>query len=276
MVTPADLDHYRTDIRAVWREDGVVCLECGRVCKFLLPHVRRAHELTPDDYRAKWGYNRTAAFVSPDFAARLRELALRRDIGRRATRELVARARALLPRPMERRRQARLDLRERKTRAHDEDVLALARAGLGPRQIARRLAVSTITTQRHLRALRERGLLPAPPGLSPRFTRILELARLGLWRSEIAQRLGLSGSNVASAMSKLRARGVDVPTPRRPRPHPRRKLGDAEFVELLRQGLGDAEIAERSGLRRATIVSKRCNLRKRGLLPRPARRREVS
>ncbi|MGH7268078.1 MAG: MucR family transcriptional regulator [Candidatus Rokuibacteriota bacterium] len=267
----AELEYYRANLDAVWREDGVVCLECGGVYKGLLSHVRWKHELEGDDYRAKWGFNRQAVFVSPDYEEKLRRVAIRRGLPEAGTRMLMAALRTRRPRiPGPMRLQGRRHLSESRTKAHEEDVLALARRGLTGKEVARHLGVSRLTAGRHLRALRARDLLPPPAPLSPRFARILALARQGLWQSEIAERLGLRVNNVASALSKLRARGVEVSTPAGPRPNSRRKLGDTEFVELIRQGMTDTEIAARFALRRETVISKRCHLRKRGLLPRLA------
>jgi DNA-binding NarL/FixJ family response regulator len=245
-----------------------VCLECGGVYKALLWHVGSAHHLAPEDYREKWGYNRQATFLAPDTEERLRWHAVRRGMGQLTTRErmltqVLTRAQRRLPRRL----QARLNLKDSKTKNSDEDVLALARAGLRAGQIAARLGAAKITVGRHLRALREGGLLPPLGALSPRFTRILELARQGLWQSEIAERLGLNKNNVASALSKLRARGISVPTPQRPRPNNNRKLDDQEFLRLLQEGVMDAEIAWRFGMREKNVISKRSGLRKRGLLP---------
>lgn len=267
-VTSEQLAHYRANIREAWREDGVVCLECGGVYKALLWHVGFAHHLAPEDYREKWGYNRQATFVAPDVEERLRWHAVRRGMGQLTTRErmlmqVLPRAQRNLPRRL----QTRLDLKDSKTKISDENVLALARAGLRAGQIAARLGAAKITVGRHLAGLRERGLLPPAGLLSPRFTRILELAREGLWQSEIAERLGLNKNNVASALSKLRARGINVPTPPRPRPNNNRKVDDQEFLRLLQEGVTDAEIASRFGMMGNTVISKRWALRKRGLLP---------
>jgi predicted transcriptional regulator len=36
----------------------VICLECGSIFKYLPGHLCK-HNLSSEEYRAKWGYNRT-------------------------------------------------------------------------------------------------------------------------------------------------------------------------------------------------------------------------
>ena len=53
-----ELAYYRTHFREAVQKDGVICLECGGVFKYLPGHLCK-HNLSSHDYRAKWGYNRT-------------------------------------------------------------------------------------------------------------------------------------------------------------------------------------------------------------------------
>ncbi|WP_130492419.1 MucR family transcriptional regulator [Motilibacter rhizosphaerae] len=74
--------------------EAVLCHECGSPYRFLSSHVRQAHGLTADDYRERWGLNRTTPLASPAL------LAARANEGHRryrlpAVREGLARGQAL-------------------------------------------------------------------------------------------------------------------------------------------------------------------------------------
>jgi len=57
-VLAKELAHYRAHFREAIQKDGVICLECGAIFKYLPGHLCK-HNLTSEEYRAKWGYNRT-------------------------------------------------------------------------------------------------------------------------------------------------------------------------------------------------------------------------
>ncbi|SOB59852.1 Transcriptional regulator, MucR family [Pseudodesulfovibrio profundus] len=48
------------DPRRAIRNKSIVCLECGRTFKALSKKHLESHGLTPDEYRAKWGYKKRA------------------------------------------------------------------------------------------------------------------------------------------------------------------------------------------------------------------------
>ena len=48
--------------------DHLVCLEDGKHVTMLKRHLRTAHGLTPELYRAKWGLPPTYPMVAPDYA----------------------------------------------------------------------------------------------------------------------------------------------------------------------------------------------------------------
>jgi predicted transcriptional regulator len=48
--------------------DYVICLEDGRKFKSLKRHLRTAYNLTPDQYRAKWGLPNDYPMVAPAYA----------------------------------------------------------------------------------------------------------------------------------------------------------------------------------------------------------------
>jgi hypothetical protein len=57
-VLAKELIYYRAHFREAVQKDGVICLECGVIFKYLPGHLCK-HGLSSEEYRAKWGYNRT-------------------------------------------------------------------------------------------------------------------------------------------------------------------------------------------------------------------------
>src|SRR4051794_26364010 len=49
--------------------DYIVCLDDGKRFKSLKRHLRTVYNLTPDQYRAKWGLRPTYPMVAPNYAA---------------------------------------------------------------------------------------------------------------------------------------------------------------------------------------------------------------
>src|SRR3954453_17373549 len=69
--------------------DYIVCLEDGRRLKSLKRHLRTVYDLTPEQYRAKWGLPADYPMVAPNYAAARSELAKSMGLGarRKATTE---------------------------------------------------------------------------------------------------------------------------------------------------------------------------------------------
>jgi len=61
--------------------DYIVCLEDGKRFKSLKRHLRTVYDLTPDQYRAKWGLPHDYPMVAPNYAATRSELAKRLGLG---------------------------------------------------------------------------------------------------------------------------------------------------------------------------------------------------
>lgn len=68
----------------------LVCLEDGKKLKMLKRHLRSTYNLSPDEYRAKWGLAPDYPMVAPNYAHQRSEFAkkigLGRGTGRRSTR----------------------------------------------------------------------------------------------------------------------------------------------------------------------------------------------
>ncbi len=65
------------------RPDYVICLEDGLKLKMLKRHLRTAYNMTPDEYRRKWGLSSDYPMVAPKYAARRSELAKKIGLGRK-------------------------------------------------------------------------------------------------------------------------------------------------------------------------------------------------
>lgn len=64
--------------------DYIVCLEDGRRMRTLKGHLRAAFNLSPDEYRAKWGLAPDYPLVAPNYSRKRREIAKRIGLGRGA------------------------------------------------------------------------------------------------------------------------------------------------------------------------------------------------
>lgn len=63
--------------------DHLVCLEDGQSMKMLKRHLLTVHQMTPADYRAKWGLPPDYPMVAPNYAERRSALARQIGLGRK-------------------------------------------------------------------------------------------------------------------------------------------------------------------------------------------------
>lgn len=70
-------------VRASIKPDHLVCLEDGGKYKSLKRHLRSAHDLTPESYRAKWGLPTSYPMVAPSYTAIRKGLAVQHGLGRK-------------------------------------------------------------------------------------------------------------------------------------------------------------------------------------------------
>ncbi len=61
----------------------VICLEDGKKLKMLKRHLKNAFDMSPDEYRQKWGLPSDYPMVAPEYAARRSELAKKIGLGRK-------------------------------------------------------------------------------------------------------------------------------------------------------------------------------------------------
>jgi len=70
-------------IRRSIQPEAIICLYCGHRQKMLKRHLTTAHQLTPDEYRKRWGLKSDYPMVAPNSTARRSELTKSYGFGRR-------------------------------------------------------------------------------------------------------------------------------------------------------------------------------------------------
>ncbi|ACI98748.1 MULTISPECIES: MucR family transcriptional regulator [Rhodospirillales] len=70
----------------------IVCLEDGKKLKMLKRHLRSTYNMTPDEYRVKWGLPPDYPMVAPNYAAQRSDFAKKIGLGRSSTRQARRRA----------------------------------------------------------------------------------------------------------------------------------------------------------------------------------------
>ena len=61
--------------------DYIVCLEDGKKLKMLKRHLKTAYDMTPDQYRERWGLPQDYPMVAPNYAERRSTLAKQIGLG---------------------------------------------------------------------------------------------------------------------------------------------------------------------------------------------------
>lgn len=70
-------------VRASVKPDYIVCLEDGAKLKMLKRYLRTNYNMSPEEYRAKWGLPRDYPMVAPNYAEQRRALAHQIGLGRK-------------------------------------------------------------------------------------------------------------------------------------------------------------------------------------------------
>src|SRR5215204_2101978 len=85
---PAPKPEPKVSIRSSIKPDYIVCLEDGKRLKMLKRHLMTHYQMTPDQYRQKWGLPGDYPMVAPNYAEQRRALAKSIGLGtkRRRTR----------------------------------------------------------------------------------------------------------------------------------------------------------------------------------------------
>ena len=78
---PAEPQMPAVSIKKSLSDDFLICLEDGRKFKSLKRHLRTKYNMSPEDYRAKWGLPKSYPMVAPAYAAARSELAKKMGLG---------------------------------------------------------------------------------------------------------------------------------------------------------------------------------------------------
>jgi transposase len=152
----------------------------------------------------------------------------------------------------------------------DDQLLALAREGLGATEIAGRVALHPSNVWRRLNGLRRRGLLAPRQSLETRQdidARILALCQAGVSNREIATRTDLTLGVARNQIRRLRQQGIIVPGRSAWPPKPRPRVTEEELIPLVQAGFRWADIAAQLGISRSQVAVRLRRLRRLGLLP---------
>lgn len=84
VVEPARPEPAVAPSRSV-KPDYIICLEDGKRLKMLKRHLRTSFNMTPDEYRARWGLARNYPMVAPNYSERRSTLAKEIGLGRKAS-----------------------------------------------------------------------------------------------------------------------------------------------------------------------------------------------
>ncbi len=80
---PAARPEPAVSVRASIKPDYIVCLEDGKKLKMLKRHLMTHYNLTPEQYRTKWGLPADYPMVAPNYAEQRRTLAVKIGLGRK-------------------------------------------------------------------------------------------------------------------------------------------------------------------------------------------------
>ena len=68
-------------VKASVKPEYLICLEDGRKLKMLRRHLATRYQMTPDQYRVKWGLPHDYPMVAPNYAEQRRDLAKKIGLG---------------------------------------------------------------------------------------------------------------------------------------------------------------------------------------------------
>ena len=76
------------------KPEYIVCLDDGKKLKMLKRHLRSAYDMSPDEYRQRWGLPADYPMVAPNYAALRSKLAKKVGLGRKTGTKMKARRKA--------------------------------------------------------------------------------------------------------------------------------------------------------------------------------------
>ena len=85
MVATAEPLKPAVPVKRSINSDYIICLEDGKKLKMLKRYLRSNYNMTPEEYRAKWGLPADYPMVAPNYAAQRSEFAKKIGLGRTAS-----------------------------------------------------------------------------------------------------------------------------------------------------------------------------------------------
>ena len=82
----ADRPQPAVPIKRSITPDHIICLEDGRKLKMLKRHLKTAYNMTPEQYRERWGLPADYTMVAPNYAKQRSNLAKKIGLGRKPRR----------------------------------------------------------------------------------------------------------------------------------------------------------------------------------------------
>ena len=76
----------KVSIRSSIKPDYIVCLEDGKRLKMLKRHLMTHYNMSPDQYRQKWGLSADYPMVAPNYAVARSQLAKKMGLGQQRRR----------------------------------------------------------------------------------------------------------------------------------------------------------------------------------------------
>lgn len=83
---PTDRPQPAVAVKKSVTSEYIVCLEDGKKLKMLKRHLKTAYNMTPEEYREKWGLPADYPMVAPNYARHRSSLAKKIGLGTRARR----------------------------------------------------------------------------------------------------------------------------------------------------------------------------------------------
>jgi len=80
--TPVEKQEPAVSIRSSVKPDYIVCLEDGKKLKMLKRYLMTRYQMTPDEYRTKWGLSADYPMTAPNYAQQRKELAVKIGLGK--------------------------------------------------------------------------------------------------------------------------------------------------------------------------------------------------
>ena len=80
---PSEPQKPAISVRRSVTPEFIICLEDGKKLKMLKRHLRAAYNMTPDEYRTKWGLPPDYPMVAPNYAAQRSDFAKKIGLGRK-------------------------------------------------------------------------------------------------------------------------------------------------------------------------------------------------